>query len=259
MSNSQAWSEWFESPAGQSLLEAERSTVTACVKRFFGYHQLEVVLAPDANIGAGSLLGHRIVATSGHVSNTENVLPCSPHMLPIASDSIDLVILHHTLDVSEHPHQVLREASRVLRSGGHVVVVGFNPYSLWGLVRLMTRRKRLPWAARFLSGKRLEDWCSLLDLKARQMEYRMFSRLLPSGIKARSEDNSTEERVGRIERVVRRLKLPLGGFYVCVGQKQVGGMISVKPAWRPKVRATAAVLNMASYREASFSVKEEEV
>ena len=250
MPSSKAWAKWFDTPAGQSLLAAERATVTDCIQRFFGYHQLEVVLSDTADIGAGSLLGHRIVAATRPSGQRERVLPCQPHLLPIASDSVDLVILHHTLDVSPHPHQVLREASRVLRSGGHVVVVGFNPYSLWGFMRLIARRRKLPWAGRFLSGSRLEDWCSLLDLSARRMEYRLFGSFLRGG--SAEAKAVAEGKPGLLERLARRLKLPLGGFYVCVSQKQVGSMIPLKTAWRPKVRASAAVLNMAAYREASY-------
>ncbi|WP_416394827.1 class I SAM-dependent methyltransferase [Allohahella sp. A8] len=250
MPSSKAWAKWFDTAAGQSLLAAERATVTACIQRFFGYHQLEVVLSDSADIGAGSLLGHRIVATQRPSGQLDSVLPCQPHLLPIASDSVDLVILHHTLDVSPRPHQVLREASRVLRSGGHVVVVGFNPYSLWGLMRLIARRRKVPWAGRFLSGSRLEDWCSLLDLSARRMEYRLFGTLLGTGSAAAKA--LAEGRPGLVERLARQLKLPLGGFYVCVSQKQVGSMIPLKTAWRPKIRSSAAVLNMAAYREAAY-------
>ena len=38
--------------------------------------------------------------------------------LPIASNSIDLLLLQHALEFSEHPHQILREVQRVLMPEG---------------------------------------------------------------------------------------------------------------------------------------------
>jgi ubiquinone/menaquinone biosynthesis C-methylase UbiE len=53
--------------------------------------------------------------------------------LPFDSASLDLVVLPHTLELASDPHQTLREVERVLVPEGRVVIVGFNPASLWGL------------------------------------------------------------------------------------------------------------------------------
>jgi len=37
----------------------------------------------------------------------------------------------HTLEFTNDPHQVLREVDRVLIPEGHVVILAFNPWSLW--------------------------------------------------------------------------------------------------------------------------------
>ena len=41
--------------------------------------------------------------------------------LPIASNSIDLLLLPHVLEFSVNPHQILREVQRVLMPDGHAV------------------------------------------------------------------------------------------------------------------------------------------
>ena len=38
------------------------------------------------------------------------------HRLPVESDSIDAILLPHTLDYSDRPHEILREVDRVLRA-----------------------------------------------------------------------------------------------------------------------------------------------
>src|SRR5690606_41680254 len=60
-------------------------------------------------------------------------LVCEPEQLPFDTQSIDLIVMPHTLEWCADPHQVLREVERVLMPEGRVVLTGFNPYSLWGL------------------------------------------------------------------------------------------------------------------------------
>src|SRR5690606_5823540 len=64
------------------------------------------------------------------------------HELPILTGSIDLVLLPHTLEFVDNPRQLLSEACRIIKPEGLIVVSGFNPYSTWGLRKLMTKHKK---------------------------------------------------------------------------------------------------------------------
>jgi len=77
-----------------------------------------------------------------------------PTQLPVASTSLDAVLLPHTLESAEDPHAVLLEADRVLAGEGHLLILGFNPRSSWGW------RARGP--LRPLSEGRVRDWLTLL-------------------------------------------------------------------------------------------------
>jgi hypothetical protein len=70
------------------------------------------------------------------------------------------VVLPHILEVHELPHQVLREAHRVLMPEGHIVLTGFNPNSLLGLQRWL--RPTSVCAGRYYSIRRVIDWLQLL-------------------------------------------------------------------------------------------------
>jgi SAM-dependent methyltransferase len=48
--------------------------------------------------------------------------PASFDALPFPSDSIDLVVLPHSLELAHDPHQMLREVERVLRPEGRLVI-----------------------------------------------------------------------------------------------------------------------------------------
>jgi len=58
--------------------------------------------------------------------------------LPLASQSVDLVVLPHVLESHDHPHEVLRETERVLMPEGQVVISGFNTGSLWRLRQMFS-------------------------------------------------------------------------------------------------------------------------
>src|SRR4029450_12400239 len=60
-------------------------------------------------------------------------LPCDFDALPFEANRLRLVVLPHALELARDPHLALREVDRVLRPEGRVVIVGFNPGSLWGV------------------------------------------------------------------------------------------------------------------------------
>lgn len=100
--------------------------------------------------------------------------------LPLESESVDVVVLPHTLDEHVDPRAVLREAHRVLRGQGRMIILGFNPLSAWG-----AQAKLAPCAYAghhpfgFYAGlphapihiQRLKDWLELLNCDVVQGAY----------------------------------------------------------------------------------------
>src|SRR3569623_2598537 len=95
---------------------------------------------------------------------------------PIGSDSVDVVLLHPTLEFAADPHLILREVERMLIAAGHVVIVAFTPWSFWGVWRLARRRGgRPPWSGRCLGLSRIRDRLGLLGfaiVEARPLFFR---------------------------------------------------------------------------------------
>jgi len=87
-------------------------------------------------------------------------LIADPAFLPLEANSFSTVLLPHVLEGSPYPHQVLREAHRVLMHEGYIVLTGFNPYSLLGLQNLMY--KKAVFNGRYYTVKRVIDWLRLL-------------------------------------------------------------------------------------------------
>ena len=92
--------------------------------------------------------------------------------LSVAESSIDMLSLFHGLDFASDPHQLLREADRVLRSDGYLVLTGFNPLSQVGLLRFSPfYQQQLMQQARFFSLPRVKEWLAVLGFVVRQVDY----------------------------------------------------------------------------------------
>ena len=150
------------------------------------------------------------------------------HRLPVESDSVDAVLLPHTLDFSERPHEILREIDRVLRAQGHLVILGFKPGGLWGLRRLVHGAGMPPGAFHLISEKRLRDWLKLLDMRIQSTQRYFFRWPLP-----RRKVNPTQ----KWEQLGQTLWPEAAACYMLTAEKRVSTLTPVKPLWwrKPKV------------------------
>lgn len=227
--------QWFRTPLGQVALRSERSAARPIVERMFGYHILQIGGSEEHLLIEDSPIAHKIVFAPTHRSGGINPV-ADIEQLPLANDSIDAVVMHHGLDFAEDSHALLREVTRVLRPGGQMLVIGFNPLSQWGLMRLFRRKFDVPWRGRFIARHRLLDWFKLLDLRVDQSLSGLhfpplnFSKLL-------TKANGLEAFGGR-------LRSPFGGAYIISCVKQHAPVTPILPKWRP-VRAQRGVIPVA--------------
>lgn len=221
---------WFQTALGRSLLSSQREAIETVIANFYGFHQAEIGVSHRVPVGNISQLGHRFFVLPQWAPDLpENSVISQSEALGLEHDIADLVILHHALDFSTTPHQTLREASRILKPSGHVVIVGFNPLSTWGLRKVMTRARQAngPWACRFISGSRVEDWLSLLDFKVMNLQYRFYA--LPF---------NQQKMIGRFHALdnILNAKVPLGAYYIISAQKRVGAKLRRNKAWRKNAK-----------------------
>lgn len=150
---------------------------------------------------------------------------CKDSHWPLADEGVDLVVLQHALDMSRRPHQLIREACRTLVPNGYLVVVGLNPLSWWGGLRLCsTFSSDLPWVANPVTPARLQDWLMLLDFRVEYIEH--IAHVWP--LKVASERVSR-----RIDRILANKGKVPGNAYIMVARKTVAGMTAIREKrWR---------------------------
>ena len=248
------FADWLAEPSGERLLASERPLVQETVRRFHGESLLWLGPSPDLLdtthqcmvrvriYGAlGCTRSRALAADAGAINDhAVDVVGVDPVELPFGSGSIDGIVLHHTLDVLAHRRSTLREVARILSAGGRLVVVGFNPMSLWLLAKPLPAFRDL----RPLSVPRLAEWLGVLGLaRETRTAYLNYRSGLPVAL-----DRARWQTAGAW---LDRVQSPLGGVYVHVVRKQGHGFILQARRERRENRELAAALPNATRQRAT--------
>lgn len=165
--------QWFASEAGTNVLRAGVTAIEGILPDLFGYHLVLYGDWVDKEIVSSSRISHRIILGTASDSDSDlkqqATVISDTAALPLAENSIDVLVVPHILEFADDPHQLLREAERVLIGEGYIVLLCFNPWSLFGLWRGLLRwRDVVPWRGGFISQSRIKDWLRLLGFDIRK-------------------------------------------------------------------------------------------
>ncbi len=222
---------WFGRPLGNYIRERERHILDGILPDLFGYHFMQIGTVFGDSILESTRIGHRILVQleeEGEVQSGADMV-CASDLLPIAADTMDVVVLPHVLEYSPNPHKLLREIERILIGEGHLVITGFNPWSLCGIWRLLLAwRDEPPWNGHFFSYARIKDWFSLLDFELVRIE-RFFYRPPLMNMKLMN-------RLSFLEKLGNHCWSVFGGVYIIVVKKRVVLLTSVKLTWHKRRR-----------------------
>ncbi len=232
-------SDWLTTPAGRYVLAWEQHYLDAAVADLFGFHALQLGL-PELDALRANRMPHRWLSTEtlpvaepmpgtgqSPVPRAALSLHCDFDALPFDAASLDLVVLPHTLERARDPHLALREVERVLVPEGRVVIVGFNPASLWGLRQRFGGVRRsigtgghggpfLPGDGEFFRYRRLRDWLRLLSFEVEDGRFGCYRPPVRS--------QQWLDRFAWTERSGERWWPVFGAVYFVVAVKRVRGM-----------------------------------
>jgi SAM-dependent methyltransferase len=220
------------------LLELEEQELARLLPELFGRHILQVgSWGRGTSLLAASQMLHSAVL--GTVRGFDAQALAVPDQLPVLAKSVDAVLLPHSLEFSRSPQSVLREVNRILTDRGRLLVLGFNPWSAWGLRhRLGLPHRAFPPGARLFSVGRLRDWLELLDFEV--CELRRFGVGFPW----------TAPRSEGVGNAMQRMFDTLADAYLLVAKKRVIPMTLIGKRLRAVIKpAIGAVTAPQARRE----------
>ena len=207
---------WFETEPGRRLLRRETALIRSQVRRFHGESLLWMGPAPNAVAAtARCMIKTRFYLSQDASAARRSELPASiavPEALPVPSNSVDGVVVHHALEYAEDPRAAIREVTRVIRPGGRLLICAFNPLSLWSL--------RRPRGMTMVTAYRLSDWLAVLGFDREEnvlyMNYRASLKLGFDGERWRQVGDWLAEK-----------RVPLGGVYLVLAAKNAAARTGV--------------------------------
>jgi SAM-dependent methyltransferase len=263
-----AWREWLKTPAGDYLLAWEQQKLDEVVADIFGYHALQLGM-PELKGLKSNRMPHQWLALSEleplwESPETSIKFDFAAHSvaLPFQADSLDLLVMPHSLELSLDAHASLREAERVLMPEGHLVITGINPTSLWGWRHLRSAWYRrwgydglkAPPCGELIAYWRLRDWLRLLGFEVKVSQFGCWRPAL--------EKTKWFQRWSWLDRLGPKWWPILGGAYIIVAVKKVHGGRILGASWKnkrvqPKAAVTLAQKQTRSHGNANAHRKNE--
>ncbi|MFL0799353.1 MAG: class I SAM-dependent methyltransferase [Agarilytica sp.] len=221
-------SEWFTTSLGRRLLIHERKAVSEELRYLFGYHFMQLSSVKSANFGSSSRINHCFSLApaepdTGERSHNQGIANFDE--LPLPDEFVDVTVLHHVLEFSDNPHQVLKEAARVTIPRGYIIIVAFNPMSIAGFTHKLSamfggsgvsKRRSLP------SG-RMRDWLEFLDFSC------VTTRNVFHNLPINNPRFLSFTQI--LEKLRYKNKMPGGMSFVMVARKDKAGLTPLKPQW----------------------------
>jgi len=213
--------EWFMSDEGQSLRCIESALIEQVLSRVNGEHFCSVGFSEHIHQFSSTLMPYTF--SLGSLQLNQSPVHSDVHFWPVLSRSMDVVLLHHVLDWTRSPQRVLREATRALCPSGTLVVIGFNPLSVYSLSRFFSaKHPNVCRKATWYSANVVIEWLDTLGFSCESVSF--FLRRAP--FKYSVSNPVIPASQGML------CSIPIGGIYMLVALKEGAGYIFSNDAWQ---------------------------
>ncbi len=159
---------WYQTPRGKLLKELEagylqRSITVSCQQTIL---QIGGLGWENEFIDCTLYKNYTVLDAKGLGCAEARKIQAKAYSLPLQSDSVDMIIVPHLLEFDSSRFQTMREIERVLKPEGLLVVLNFNPWSLWVRYQYLWDKKMADsWGGHFISRSRILDWLKLLNFE----------------------------------------------------------------------------------------------
>lgn len=221
------WDHWLTSFLGQQLLQAEERYLSEHIKSFNGSHAILIGSPQQENLLKTTTIQHKtLFSPMFHKHNLIPYIETDFKELPLFSGSVDLAILPHVLEFVDNPHKILTEVCRVIKPTGHIVILNFNPASLWGLKKLLIQEKKIPWTGSFLPAVTIKNWLTVLDFQLEKQNSFLFQPPVKESLFAKFQF---------MESIGRNIFKSFGGVYAMIARADVTPLTPIKLHWKQEL------------------------
>lgn len=213
---------WFQSPMGQSVVDSVQKQFEVSGMNIWG-DCLQVgtsaeILPKKRNHHLKKI---RTIAP-------ELMLPVDIHALvdelPFVNQSFPMVFLPFTLEFLNDTTKILDEVARVLTPDGYLLILGVNPWSLWGGTHLLN--PKAIWSSKWYSRSSLRIYSQLSSRNFQSHWIKSFFYRPPFSSAKLLKKSRFLEPVGQMF-----WPYP-GGLYLLLAQKLTPELLPVEPLWR---------------------------
>jgi len=135
-----------------------------------GTRRILEILAPRVEHAIGIDLSREMLAVARVNLERANLRNCvlrrgDMYQLALSGASVDAVVIHQVLHYAERPGDAIREAARVLRAGGRLVIVDFAPHAL----EFLRSEHAHIWLG--FAEEEMLGWCRAAGLEPGRVQY----------------------------------------------------------------------------------------
>lgn len=219
---SQQLSRWYGTAKGQRLLQETVAVIAPRLSELTGYYSVKLSYFDcGENWVRVSRIQSQLSLTP--VASRGSQVVSDFTMLPFDTDSVDLVVAHHLFEFVDNPHALLREMHRILIPNGQCIIISFNPFGIYGVIKPFKWKATVPWCGHFFSPYRIRDWLSVLDFDVSRASY-----YAPPYFQL----ENSHSRLSWLPTVCRRWLPVSGGLFVLSATKRVISPLVKGVRWR---------------------------
>ena len=159
---------WYQTPRGKLLRELEVSYLQKAITVSCQQHILQIggLNWEHEFVDCSLYKNYTVVDIKGIGSVSAQHIKAKAYALPVQTSSMDMVIVPHLLDFDAQRFQTMREIERILKPEGILIIINFNPFSLWVRYQFFLDKKMSDsWRGHFISRYRTLDWLKLLNFE----------------------------------------------------------------------------------------------
>jgi len=227
----QLWDQWLQHFLGKTLLGAEQRALFSFLSNNFGKHTV-IIGVPEQHrfLKPGKMTSQYVLGPLINKDRSVPYIESDLHELPIQSGSVDNVILPHTLEYTDNPHQLLSEACRIVKPEGYLFILGFNPYSFWGLKKKWMHSKMQPWSGHFIPSAKINNWLLLADFELIKQTKIFFRPPM--------QNQNLFHRLKFLEWIGSKCFKPFGGVYLLQAKAKVVPLTPIRLHWKQELSGT---------------------